>query len=473
MPPAPRRVACAAAMLVLGACAGVERQGPDPGDAAIVSIQGDSLSVQLDFTVPVLAERTDAAGNPRPGRIQWRTGNGAVATVDSTGRVTAVGVGRTWVEASDRVHTDTLVLRTYVRFGTIHAGEDVTCGLSTGGRALCWGTNAFGSIGDGLTFDRHQPAMVEGDRRYGSMTVGAGSVCATADGLYCWGYNGVGQLGDGTIAQHRRPVRIADTLELDGVTLGAGTTTCAFERSTSAPPIRSLLIGDASLLCWGWNGYGQLLDGGGANSRRPKRLDAGRPLPTIVPGGHHVCGLDEIGAAWCWGRNDEGQLGNGSNLPRLQPVAVEGNHVFASLAAGIMHTCALTATGQAWCWGDNAWEQLAVAGSTTVPSLAAGGMTFEMLATSANHTCGIATGGAAWCWGANASGQLGTGSSSPSAAPALVSGNLSFASISAGRRHTCGIATDGYAYCWGENASGQLGTGQSTPALVPTRVAHQ
>lgn len=428
------RAAGAALFAALAGCAGVDRQGPGPTTTdAVVRVLQDSMALALDLSAQLPASRTDADGNPAPSRLQWRSGDQSVAVVDSTGRVTAVGLGRTWIEVSDTRHSDTAIVNTFLRFITIAAGEDVTCALAMGGQAACWGFNAYGALGDGQHLDRGVPGLVDGVRRFSTLSVGAGSVCALAGTLYCWGYNGVGQLGDGTIAERPRPVAVADTLSLDNVSLGAGTTTCAFEQRTHVAPAGP---GGAAtgpvLLCWGWNGFGQMLDGGGVNPHRPKIVDAGKALVTLAPGGHHLCGLDLAGAAWCWGRGDDGQLGDSSTASRLSPVAVAGGHRYDMLAAG--------------------------------------GLTFDVITASAYHTCGLHA-GTAWCWGDNGSHQLGRPSAGSQAAP--VSGGLTFTSISAGRRHTCAIATDGYAYCWGGNLHGQLGAAAAADGYSPVRVSGQ
>jgi len=44
----------------------------------------------------------------------------------------------------------------------ISAGRSHTCGVDTSGRALCWGNNASGQLGDGTTTFRYTPVGVSG-----------------------------------------------------------------------------------------------------------------------------------------------------------------------------------------------------------------------------------------------------------------------------------------------------------------------
>jgi alpha-tubulin suppressor-like RCC1 family protein len=45
-------------------------------------------------------------------------------------------------------------------FTQIHAARAFTCGLTTAGRAYCWGFNHWGQLGDGTTISRSEPAAV-------------------------------------------------------------------------------------------------------------------------------------------------------------------------------------------------------------------------------------------------------------------------------------------------------------------------
>jgi len=47
-----------------------------------------------------------------------------------------------------------------VRFASLSAGVDHTCGMTTLGAAYCWGNNADGELGDGTTADAAVPTAV-------------------------------------------------------------------------------------------------------------------------------------------------------------------------------------------------------------------------------------------------------------------------------------------------------------------------
>jgi len=95
-------------------------------------------------------------------------------------------------------------------FTAIAAGGNHTCGLVAGGRALCWGRNDFGQLGDGSKTNSSVPVAVSGDLTFVSVAAGRTYSCGiTAGGTaYCWGANDSGQLGDGGTTTSPAPVRV-------------------------------------------------------------------------------------------------------------------------------------------------------------------------------------------------------------------------------------------------------------------------
>jgi alpha-tubulin suppressor-like RCC1 family protein len=45
-------------------------------------------------------------------------------------------------------------------FASVSAGEGVSCAMTRGGEALCWGRNDRGQLGDGTTTPRGTPGPV-------------------------------------------------------------------------------------------------------------------------------------------------------------------------------------------------------------------------------------------------------------------------------------------------------------------------
>src|SRR5678816_4813080 len=64
-----------------------------------------------------------------------------------------------------------------------------TCALTLDRTALCWGNNNFGQLGDGGTVARLAPTLVGGGVTFQSIDVGDPWSCglSTTGKAYCWG----------------------------------------------------------------------------------------------------------------------------------------------------------------------------------------------------------------------------------------------------------------------------------------------
>lgn len=235
--------------------------------------------------------------------------------------------------------------------------------------------------------------------------IAAGSfhTCALtrSDALYCWGRPlGVPMDADASLVPRRVP----------GIT---ATTIAAGDYHTCVGDGRS---GNARVLCWGDNTYGQLGDGTTTAHGIPT-TGFGADLFTIVAGSESTW-LRTITGAYASGANDEGQLGDGTTMARLSPTQTERGPV---IAAGDHHACALE-VGVIRCWGRASWGQLGDGASShetceddlsgpidcathPVDSMFPIGEVFA----GAGVTCVVDADHHAWCAGWNAAGQLGDG----------------------------------------------------------------
>jgi uncharacterized protein YjdB len=146
-------------------------------------------------------------------------------------------------------------------FRALTAGETHTCGITQAGAAYCWGGNRSGQLGDGSTStaDRDRPVPVSGIQRFSTISAGASHTCAvtTAGKAVCWGRNDAGQLGNGSTTSSSRPFAVAAETSFTAISAG-GNHTCG------------VTVGGESL-CWGGNQQGQLGDGSRTNQVRPVR----------------------------------------------------------------------------------------------------------------------------------------------------------------------------------------------------------
>ncbi len=436
------------------------------------------------------------------------------------------------------------------------AGSWHTCALLEDGRVQCWGANNTGQLGNGTLADQATPttAPLPGPATW--ITAGCNHSCALlADGrMFCWGWNAWGQLGVSGLMQSTTPVQVTAVTGV-GTTIEAGCNhtcvtyqdaqgqsrlSCWGQKNLMQMPAQQeepvslllmragmghtcILTGDHSVVCWGYNRYGQLGDGT-TRSRHDLAPVMGMTqnvlYVTTSAGANHTCAAQEDGQAFCWGSNMWGQIGNGSLVLGAAPRRVSSLANVQSFGAGQGYTCATLADGSLWCWGKrfNTSFISDVAAPTRLPSPDNG---VAAVQTGANHacalmqdgslrcwgdndygqlgdgstdlsttpvtvrnlggqalavrvgddfSCALLNGGAVRCWGRNNHGQLGNGSTQESHVPTTVSLPAAAQALAAGGQHACAVLTNGDAYCWGENAFGQIGDGSQRDQLNPMKV---
>ena len=212
-------------------------------------------------------------------------------------------------------------VETQVRFVDVAAGARHTCAVDTGGIAHCWGRNDRGQLGDASFFDRRLPGRpVFGEARFRDLEAGSTHTCAISmeNRAFCWGSNAFGELGEGAPP-------FAD---------GGAVTPYPVRGETGARAITAgvnfaCLIDDfRSAWCWGRGNEGQLGNGSRFDYVVPHRVNAADLLSSFIPflavsaGLNHACALTDVGAVYCWGRGDRGQLGAGTFLYTTLPIRV-------------------------------------------------------------------------------------------------------------------------------------------------------
>ncbi len=195
--------------------------------------------------------------------------------------------------------------------------------------------------------------------------------------------------------------------------------------------------------------------------------------PQIAAGYYHNVALKGDGTVWSWGYNGFGQLGNGGIVDSNTPVQVQGLSGVSAVAAGFFHSVALKSDGTVWLWGDNGYDQLGVAGLaySNIPLQVAGVSNVVAVAAAGAHTMALKSDGSVWVWGWNAYGQLGIGGTGNARTPTPVPGLLGISGIAAGFFHSLAVHRDGTLSAWGYNGHGQLGNGGVSDAMSPLPVA--
>ncbi len=241
----------------------------------------------------------------------------------------------------------------------ITSGSLFACALRANGTVLCWGANGSGQLGAGSTSTTGGPSEVVGLTDAVEIASGHAHTCArrATGNVVCWGWNNVGQIGDATTTVRTAPVMVPTISDSVGLALGFAHT-CVLRAS-------------GEVTCWGQNTYGQLGDGTtrARNTQAPVLglTDAVEIVSTMdyfssytsLPYADRVCARRRSGTVVCWGYNGNGQVGDSTTTNRLTPTAVVGLSDVTELApAGRRHTCARRVDGTVACWGYGVSGQL-------------------------------------------------------------------------------------------------------------------
>ncbi|MCL2825217.1 MAG: RCC1 repeat-containing protein, partial [Polyangiaceae bacterium] len=238
------------------------------------------------------------------------------------------------------------VLEPQARGTSVSVGNRHSCILTKSSAVYCWGDNRYGAVGDGSRVNRIAPTPVIG-LSSGVVAVSAGvdfSCALTNTGnVLCWGSNYWGSIGDGTSDNRLVPTPVVG-LELPAVAISAGrASVCA-------------ITSNQSVLCWG--GFPRhSSDANAIDERHAPRTVPGLETGVVAvsSGNGHTCAITDYGSLKCWGTNRSGQLGDGTHINREFPTQVLGleSDVIA-VSAGSGYTCAIRTPGTTLCWGSNA-----------------------------------------------------------------------------------------------------------------------
>ncbi|HKU61076.1 MAG TPA: Ig-like domain-containing protein [Gemmatimonadales bacterium] len=446
---------------------------PDPAPVAAVRVTPDNQLVVVDDSGQLAAQVTDSDGTVLTDRlVTWSSLDDTLVAVSGTGQVSALSYGDARIVATSEEKSDTVIVRSRLRFTRISASGDLTCGLLASGAAWCWGRNDNGGLGARLdSTSSRVPVRVADGHRFTAIAVGGQHACGLDQDLaaWCWGDNEFGELGDGVPSNGVSfPSRVVGNHRFLAITAASGTT-CALDESRLA-------------YCWGSADQGRIPGQGSETVNFPFALapppDAPQALTfaSIQSGGLGTCGIaTEIdrGELWCWGDNSRGQI-----LEPSAPVYTQIDSPLIPFTVGVgpgftCYTGVDNATRQtpiAQCRGLDIGVADIVFGIRDYPSIAGA----VALDAGGDFACALLEGGALRCWGGNDGGQLGIGATTDViAVPVGPDGGHTWAAMDVGNEMVCGIATDGITYCWGRNENAQLGDGTMDNRNVPTAVAGQ
>jgi alpha-tubulin suppressor-like RCC1 family protein len=173
----------------------------------------------------------------------------------------------------------------------------------------------------------------------------------------------------------------------------------------------TLALASGALYGTGRNSSNEL----GLGSPIPGQLRAMTPVDSgysaVVAGQNSSCALRSDASVACWGDNGFGELGTGDMNPRASPTTSATDQ--RDVDVDTFHSCALSAAHTISCSGRNVEGQLGTGNQVDQTSLTPSG-TFDdwiLLSIGRFHSCGMRSDHSVWCVGQNTMGQLGIGMS--------------------------------------------------------------
>lgn len=368
-------------------------------------------------------------------------------------------------------------------WANVFSGYDTTLAIKTDGTLWAWGSNQFGSYGDGTTTTQSSPVQIGSGTSWANAAAGYRfTLGIKLDGtLWGCGRNNTYQLGVGNTTDVSTQVQIGSARNWYQ---------CAAGYFSSAA-IRT----DGTLWVWGANNSGQLGVGDTTARTSPVQVGALTNWVYVVMGEGSAFGLKSDGTLWAWGANTAGQLGTGDTTGRSSPIQVGARTDWRMIAnsksgLGAQGAIGLTADGKIWAWGNGVNGNIGNGTTSNYSSpvqigagtdwtnvfggggadLAVNGLT--MFATENASPLAVppalprpsVSGYGLYVMGDNSSGNLAMSSIGDVTRPVFISNGLRWRSISCLKNLTSfGVRSDGGLWTVGSAADGYLGTAIADP----------
>ena len=236
-------------------------------------------------------------------------------------------------------------------FVSITTGQNHTCAIrqdEVGKKLTCWGSNWYGQSGTGsqLEGDIRSP-LSDGVGNWTDVDAGRLHTCAINEGrVYCWGDGSLGQIGSGNFNQQNIPLKTSFLETERFVKIGSGSFhNCALSEK-------------GEVFCWGWNGFGQLGNGGFMDSSSPERVifPGEKEIEILEVGETHNCAIAYDEEVFCWGGNMAGQISAQTNISYPYPLkSFDGKIGLNGLTLGSGHSCMIM-SGISECIGELEFE---------------------------------------------------------------------------------------------------------------------
>jgi alpha-tubulin suppressor-like RCC1 family protein len=413
------------------------------------------------------------------------------------------------------------------------------CAIDQWGNLACWGGRNFGMLGaytaaiQGDEFDevgdKLNKVKLTTGRKVKEVVASASHTCTILGGaedgsVLCFGSNANGRLGrgissDNHIGDNHNENIDAQLTEFGGKKIIKLDSISAFNMAVDE---------DGGLWGWGDAWDNRIFGYAVSDQNVPYAMSFPRAVSDVATGFYHACVVDELGDVHCWGANRMDVDGNGSHDKNSSGAFFEGTlgygHSYkwplnsgdtiggtetkvdlsstnkaVSVSAGAAHTCALFDNNRIKCWGANNNGQLGI-GDTDADADNVndpiGDQSEEMgdnllfvdigtdgdnnplkirkVSVGYRHTCVLTMGGRIKCWGYNRFGQLGVNTTQDiGKIDGQMGNNLPYVELGSGvtaidvvarANNTCAVLSNNDIKCWGNNTTGQIGVGDRLPA---------
>jgi alpha-tubulin suppressor-like RCC1 family protein len=258
------------------------------------------------------------------------------------------------------------------------------CAIKRDGTLLCWGGNPDDYLGLGAEAILSPTAPKSLPGKFAELHYGAYNSCArrTDGAVFCWGRTAKGE--------SKTPV-VVDGLGSDVVEIAAGAETSYALKS------------DGSVWTWGGGSFGELGMGESVkNLDVPTKIEGFADVAHVIGGGNHVCAIKKDGSLWCWGTNGYGEAVPGGGSPIWVPTKVAAITLPVKSVSLDNTTCAVTSDGMTYCFGDpfgNSLGGSSVTATTATPASAPAGLS-TFVSVGELDACVVRFDGSVRCWGA-------------------------------------------------------------------------